>query len=329
MLLAGLIIQLILNKLVYSRLAVPHSIIFDYIFSVVCTIVLWEANIQFDQWLNKRLPWLPQTAKRAFIQFGTSILFSSVLIYLAMFFYGKQICGDTPEHDALMKEAIIICILIISIILVVETAIKFFSSWKSSLVEVEKYKLESAQAQLQNLKNQINPHFLFNNMSVLSSLVYQNQDKAVEFINQLSNVYRYLLDNRNNEIVPLEQELTFLNAYIYLLQIRFDTSITFNVKVEKDKLRLMIPPMTLQILVENCIKHNEISKANPLQVTLFSTNDRIVVRNNLQRRIDEEHSPKTGLQNIKQRFAYLTDKEIEILEDGKIFEVSIPLLPAL
>jgi two-component system, LytTR family, sensor kinase len=329
MMLAGVVIALILKILVFNRLHIPHPLVYDFLFTIICTMVIWESNIRFDALLNKRLPWIPNTAKRAVVQFATSLLVSSIVIYGMMYGYGRFICGDSPEHDLLMNDAILICILIISIVIIIEVCAQFFRNWKNSLLEIEKYKTETAQAQLQNLKNQINPHFLFNNMSVLSSLVYQNQDKAVDFINQLSKVYRYVLDNRNNELVTVQEEITFLASYIFLLQIRFDKNISFRIAIEKEHLQKSIPPMCLQVLVENCIKHNEISTEFPLQVSVLSEGNCIAVINNLQLRQSPEPSAKTGLQNIQDRYKYLSNEAVIISSANQLFTVKIPLMASV
>jgi len=194
------------------------------------------------------------------------------------------------------------------------------------MFEAEKYKTESVKAQLQNFKNQINPHFLFNNLSVLSSLVYKDQDKAVSFINQLSKVYRYLLDNRNNELIILDEELTFVNSYNYLLQIRFDTNIVLKIDIHEKYLNTLIAPMVLQMLIENAIKHNEISSEKPLIIAVSVFENHLVVANNLQLRSNNEVSTKTGLQNIKDRYKYFTDKDIEVIQNQNLFTVKIPLI---
>ena len=192
------------------------------------------------------------------------------------------------------------------LLLSIEISTQFFRHWKNSLVEIEKYRAESLQAQLQNLKNQINPHFLFTNMSVLSSLVYKDQDKAVEFINQLSKVYRYLLDNQNNELVTVEEELIFIRSYIFLLHIRFDQNLIIKTEVKKEDRAWLIPPMALQILIENAIKHNEASSEHPLAISIISEDEKLVVGNNLQLRPQHEPGSKTGLENIRARYKFFT-----------------------
>jgi len=194
------------------------------------------------------------------------------------------------------------------------------------LVEVEKYRAESANAQLQNLKNQLNPHFLFNNLSVLSSLVYKNQDKAVEFINELAKVYRYVLESNNAELVSLHEEMEFLNHYIYLLRIRFETGISFHINIEEKQKQSYVLPMCLQMLVENTIQHNETSQANPLQVSIYTNNNSLIVENQIQPRSDSKQSSKIGLINLNSRYSFFTDEKIEILKDVRNFKIILPLI---
>jgi len=254
-------------------------------------------------------------------------MYSIIGIMIPMMIYDNYVCSiPMIKREAIITSSTLIGLMVKLILLASEIGIQFFKKWKKSLIEIEHYKAETLQAQLQNLKNQINPHFLFNNLSVLSSLVYKDQDKAVDFINQLSKVYRYLLDNRNSELVTLENELTFIKSYIYLLQIRFDTNIEFKIDVESEFMHKLIPPLSLQILIENAIKHNEISNELPLTISINVFENQLMIVNNLQLRTNHEPSSKTGLQNIKDRYKHFTDRELEIIENEKSFIVKIPLL---
>jgi two-component system LytT family sensor kinase len=304
-----------------------HNVFLDFLTSIVITILVWEGNLRIDSWLNKKLPWVGNAGKRILIELLVSMVYSAVVIYCSMLFFNEFVCPlPVATKEAFMSTAMIIGVMVSFILLTVEIGAQFFSNWKASLIEIEHHKTEVVQAQLQNLKNQINPHFLFNNMSVLSSLVYKDQDKAVDFINQLSKVYRYLLDNKDRELVTLEDELTFIRSYTYLLQIRFDTNIKFTIEVENSALQKLVPPMAIQILVENAIKHNEISEELPLSVSITNYENELVVTNNLQLRTNTEPSSKTGLKNIKDRYHYFTDKPVEIIESANSFVVKIPLL---
>lgn len=327
MIIAGIVISMLLD-LVAQYPADNHLKIYDFLISIFITILAWEGNLRIDTWMNSKFPWVIQPAKRLLIHFPTSMIYTSIAIYFPMVLFHIYVCNLPGQKDdkGFMLTTIVIGMLISVIILAIEISTQFFKQWKQSMLEAEKYKTESVEAQLQNLKNQINPHFLFNNMSVLSSLVYKDQDKAVDFINQLSKVYRYLLDNRNSELVTLESELEFIKSYNYLLQIRFDTNLIFKIEIRSDKMAMLIPPMSIQMLIENAIKHNEISEELPLTISIESEDNNIRVTNNLQLRSNQETSSKSGLQNIKDRYKYYTDKLVVANQDTTAFTVTLPLL---
>lgn len=199
----------------------------------------------------------------------------------------------------------------------------FLIEWRQALVAAEKYKNESLTAKYESLKNQVNPHFLFNSLNALSLLVYDDQAKAVEFIRKLSQVYRYVLDKKDLELVPLEAELGFLENYLFLQQIRFGDSLKLNLNI--DSKEGMIPPVALQILLENAIKHNIVSESKPLTVEVEVKNFYCTVSNNIQEKLEKD-STGIGLDNLKSRYKFLSEKEVEILRENNLFIVKIPVL---
>jgi len=326
---AGIIISLLLDTMKIAGANV-HNRFFDFLISITITVLVWEGNLRLDHFIDIKFPWEKHPGKRILVHLPTAVLYSATVIYLSMLAFNKYAC-PLPEatRNAFMTTAIVIGVLVTIIILSIEIGAQFFGNWKKSLVEIEKYKTENLQAQLQNLKNQLNPHFLFNNLSVLSSLVYIDQDKAVDFINQLSKVYRYLLDNRDTELVSLDTELNFINSYTYLIKIRFDKNIVFNISIPDNKKSRLIPPLSLQMLIENAIKHNEISEELPLKIEITINDDKLQVCNNLQLRITNEVSSKTGIQNIKDRYKFFTNEEVEVFQSQELFYVKLPLLKSL
>jgi two-component system LytT family sensor kinase len=326
MLIVGILIALLIKFLVPFKNA-NHIFLYDILSSTLITIIIWEGSLRIDTYLNKRLPWVEKTMQRILYQFFITLIYSSVSIYFPMLSFNKFVCYLPPEKEnMLIVLAIIIGVLVSFIILTIEISAHFFKNWKHSLTEVEKYKTESLQAQFINLKNQINPHFLFNNLSVLSSLVYKDQDRAVDFIQELSKVYRYVLDNQESELVALENELNFIESYVYLLKIRFDSSLKVNISLDSCNKELLVPPMSLQLLVENCIKHNEVSGENPLHIEISCAENYLQVRNNLQKRNNAEKSSNLGLKNIVNRYKHFTDQEVIISQSDSTFLVKIPLL---
>jgi LytS/YehU family sensor histidine kinase len=275
-----------------------------------------------------KLPWLKSPIKRLVytILFQASFL-SVVLIIFLFFLYGFQ--SDFVE-DTMMSTfwaAAIPGIGFSILATLVANSVSFFVNWKNAAVQQEVLKREKLSLEYETLKSQINPHFLFNSFTALSSLVYKDQDKAVEFIRELSNVYRYVLDQKDKELVSLEQELEFVKAVAYLYSIRYENNlvVNFNVDFDKDD---MVVPISLQILFENAVKHNVISEKFPLTIDIFREIDTIVVRNSIQPRTRLPQSSRIGLANISRQYQLLGAVDIEIIKDDKEFIVKIPILKA-
>jgi len=311
-------------KIVFFR--IEEFFQMDLLFILAIVIIIWQGNEAINKGLNSKYGWIENAKKRIVIQSILSVLFTSIALFPIMYLLHQLRFRDGQIVNHKMVEIFPPALLFTFALLAVKIGSEFFSALKDSLVETEKYKTESANAQLQNLKNQLNPHFLFNNLSVLTSLVYKNQDKATDFISELAKVYRYVLDTKNSELVPLKEELEFLNHYIYLQKIRFEDSISFQIKIEESKKSAYLLPMCLQMLVENTIQHNETSQAHPLKVLIYTENDSLVIENLIKQRSNVSESTKTGLKNIEQRYSFFTDKKVIVSNNGKIFKVILPLI---
>jgi two-component system LytT family sensor kinase len=319
----GLIISTLFKLLFFTK-----DPFFDDVFGtiIIASIIIFEGNLRIDTWLSQKYSWATLPKKRIITQFLASLMYTVLLLYALMFTIHVLKTGKYELFNPKMGQVFIPAIFVTIAVIAMDIGYQFFKAWRQSLLEVEKYKAESANAQLQNLKNQLNPHFLFNNLSVLTSLVYKNQDKAVDFINELSKVYRYVLDNKSAELVSLQEELAFLEHYIYLLKIRFENSISFFIKIDENTGGRYLPPMCLQMLVENTIQHNEASQANPLKVLIYTEKNHLIVENSIQPRSDKTESSQTGLENIQSRYGFFTDNKIEIIHNEKIFKVVLPLI---
>lgn len=298
----------------------------DLLFMIAIVLIIWHGNNSINKWLNVKYYWIVNAQKRLAIQSVLSVIFTSISLFLLMYILHQLRFDDGKIINRKMIQIFPSAILFTFALLAVKIGIEFFNALKNSLLEFERFKTEAANAQLQNLKNQLNPHFLFNNLSVLTSLVYKNQDKAVDFINELAKVYRYVLDTKSSELVSLEEELSFLNHYIYLLKIRFEDNIKFEIKIEEQQKSAYLLPMCLQILVENTIQHNETSIANPLQVSIYTDNHSLIIENPIKLRSNVAESTKTGLENIKMRYSYFSDQKVIVSNDSENFKVILPLI---
>lgn len=205
-------------------------------------------------------------------------------------------------------------------------AIYFYYQLKQSIEEREQAKQAQIRSELAGLRNQVNPHFLFNSMNTLMNIVMEDQQLAVNFLKKLSKVYRYVLENREEQIIPLSKELDFIHSYVFLQKERFRGSLEVEIDIPDSYLSRKIVPLSLQILFENAVKHNIISKKKPLLIEVFIAQDKLHVRNNLQRKEQVMDSTKVGLENIKTRYKFFTAETIEVIADDQYFLVTIPLL---
>ncbi len=208
----------------------------------------------------------------------------------------------------------------------VNAIIYFMNQSRVNQLEKESLLKETAEARFEALRNQVNPHFLFNSFNVLNTLVHKDPETASKFIQQLSKVYRYLLNNQTSKVVSLKSELEFLEAYIFLLKIRFRENLQIENLINSNGDSDYIAPATLQMLIENAIKHNIVSKADPLTIRLYANGDYYIVENNVQLKPVPEESTNTGLKNIRQRYEFLCGKDAVIVQSNGKFIVKIPIL---
>ena len=276
--------------------------------------------------LDRKLPWLHFPLKRLIVQFLATIVFSLVIIILTILLTGlfthQKITSEFFLATGFFMAKIAFTFIFVGSL--GSNAVMFFKNWKEAAVQQEKLKREQLALQYETLKSQVNPHFLFNNLNSLTSLISTNPDKAIDFVKKLSEVYRYVLDQKDHELVALDTELKFLESYIFLQKIRFETNLDVQIDVESKNYKVI--PLSLQMMVENAIKHNEISDRNPLLVRVFSTDDQyLTVENKLQKKAGSEGNG-SGIQNISDRYEFFTDRKVKISFTSDLFRISIPLL---
>ncbi len=205
----------------------------------------------------------------------------------------------------------------------------FFYYWRKTTAEKEQLQKINLQTQLELLKEQVQPHFLFNSLNSLLSLVDEDQTKAKKFIKELSSVYRHLLRNNEKGLVTLEQELGFARSYLFLLQTRFETGLQVGINISAKAFGFYLPPLTLQLLIENAVKHNQVSIERPLRISIASDEHQLRVANNLQKKQRGGMSEKIGLANLSAKYKLLRLPEIQIQETEEEFIVQLPLIDAV
>jgi LytS/YehU family sensor histidine kinase len=199
--------------------------------------------------------------------------------------------------------------------------------WRRAAIASEKLRADSYQGQYQSLKNQLNPHFLFNSFNTLSNLVYDDQEKAIEFIQKLSKIYRYVLEVQKEELITVAEELVFIDNYLDLQKIRFGENL--QITISKINHEGYIPPLSLQLLIENAIKHNIISSEEPLKISIEEANNYLVISNNLQLKDIGENSTGIGIENINERLGYFTNQKLIINKETHTFTVKLPLIKSI
>ncbi len=291
--------------------------------------LMWSGNGYLAEWLNKRYPWVENSVKRLILTIMTTIVYTFlawlVLIYVWQIVFKGQfgLKGLYANLNIWSFSGTLMVTLLVSTFV---HGNGFLTAWKQTLIEAERLKKDHIAAQYETLKNQVNPHFLFNSFNVLTTLVHKDADLAEQFVRQLSNVYRYVLDSRDKEVVPLEMELKQLEAYIFLMKIRFGESLKIDIKPIFTE-GVSVAPLTLQMLIENALKHNAVSKTTPLSIEVFQEGaDYIVVKNLIQLKNSVGESTGVGLENIRSRYKFLSDKAIAVLQEDGFFRVKIPII---
>ncbi len=291
------------------------------------TLLVWEGNRVAEKIL-KHFSQIQSPVRFLIVFFFIGMIISSLVSILVVLGVNAVLLHLPYDQLKLPMKLAFTYGTRINLFLHILNAVLFYiDQYKNKQLEAEELKRISSQAQLEAIKNQINPHFLFNNLNVLSTLVMQESPDANKFIEEFSKVYRHVLDARQQELILLRSELEFINPYIFLLQKRFPESIFIDINIREEYLSYLIIPVALQMLVENAIKHNIASRQKPLHIALsVDGKKRLTVMNNLQPKIVEDGSTQIGLQNISKRYELVTGKTIEIEKTSDFFIVSLPLM---
>jgi hypothetical protein len=300
----------------------------DFIFSFCVALPLSYGGYLTDNFLDKRISWVKAPLSRLFLTllmyglycFGVSL----TVVFLYAYYKGQFTLDNIPWRDLISFA--LTPVFIGFGFMTFFTVRSWLFEWRNAAIEAEKLRSEKFASQYQSLKDQLNPHFLFNSLNVLNNLVYESADRSAEFIQQLSRIYRYVLEMQQEELVRLEDELVFAKNYLNLQKIRFENSLDFIVDVEDTK-GYFLPPLSLQLLLENAIKHNVASKELPLKISIRKTGDMLEITNLLQVKSTlEQVDSGIGLGNIQKRYELLSDKKIKVSKTKKEFIVSLPLL---
>lgn len=298
------------------------------IFSFTLSMVLSFGITYFERILNYKIPWIRYPFRRLVIEiiivtaFSFTVSFVLMLIFHVQF--GSYLSGSIPWRELVKSTKLSVGIAYV--ITLIFTAKAFLFEWREAAVDAEKLRTEQFSSQYRMLKEQLNPHFLFNSLNVLTHIIYEDKNKAAGYVQQLSRFYRYVLEVQYEDLVRLGKEMEFVHRYLYLQKLRFGKNLTFDIKVEPGT-DGYIPPLSIQICLENVFKHNEISQAKPLLITIEGDRNWLCITNtsNPKNTIVSENTG-VGLNNIQKRYRLLSDTEISIQKTGKTFAVTLPIL---
>ncbi len=297
------------------------------LFSVVVTFSIFLAVIKIISGTTAKLEGKISATKRIVTCLLLSLLVANIIIYIYWLIFNSLLfhCNEEEARARIFENQMLATVLVIIVSLVFEIG-HYIHQLKITVAEKERLEKENMRSQLESLKTQMSPHFLFNSFNALLSLIDTDKEKAKEFLLELSKVYRYVLEQNDNLVVELREELKFINSYIYLNKIRFGDNLIFTTDIDAQNLNKFIPPLTLQSLVENAIKHNIISESKPLTIKITNNAGILIVTNNLQIRNERIVSTGIGLKNLKERYFLLGNKEPEFGIVNDQYIAKIPLI---
>jgi two-component system, LytTR family, sensor kinase len=304
----------------------------NLLLSLVSITVLFSTLIFFKKlyaYFDKKIPYDMGIFKRLFLQILITFIFLSVVSRIA-FAIGTSFMDFNDIIDKQFTKLARLAGISSEILLVVLLNVAHFShysllKWRENALRATLLEKEKSQVQFDNLKNQLNPHFLFNSLTSLDSLILENPTLASDFLRQLSKVFRYVLQNKEKGLVSLETELNFIKNYVALLKTRFGESLNINFDISDDVLDLQVAPVTLQILIENALKHNVLNKDYPLTINILNHENYLIIENKIQLKKQVETSNGQGLNNLKSLYCFLCEKEV-LIEQDDVFRVKIPLI---
>lgn len=313
----------LLVRWVSGKFTLEFNIILFFV-SFFMISITWEFLNFVNNRLNRVLPFERSISQRILVQLSIGAIFS-LLIRFGIYKFGEPSLGF--KLDSLFMASTWVLYVLVSVGINTIFFLKYFiARWKESILRAERLEKEKTQVQFDNLKNQLNPHFLFNALTSLNSLITENQQLASQFLQHMSKVYRYVLQNKDKNFVSLHTELDFVKNYVFLAETRFGSSLRIKFEIGESAREQAIVPVTLQILIENALKHNIVDQERPLHIDVFTSGDYLVISNNLQKRKTVETSNKLGLENLKSLYKFLTDRPLIVEELDDRFNVKVPLI---
>ncbi|TDE30642.1 histidine kinase [Flavobacterium ranwuense] len=329
------LVSFLIEFITFGNEAISPKLYTYFLYCMLYSVTLYLVNAALFMFLDKTFKDNMYSTKRIIIGFVSSFFISLFVIFLLRIFL-KVILEKKSMTDFLANETpsnYIESSIIAFIVLLGVHALHFYKAYNENKVKEQKIIAGTASAKFESLKNQIDPHFLFNSLNVLSSLIEENPDNAQRFTISLSKIYRYVLEQKDKELVSVEEELAFAKTYMNLLKMRFENSLFYELPTQDDWIassltmtEAKVVPLSLQLLLENTVKHNVVSEQRPLHIRIFVEGDYLAVQNDYQKKEVLQDRQGVGLQNIVNRYGIITDRKVLIIQNEKTFTVKIPLL---
>jgi len=300
--------------------------IYSSVYGLVLGYIMMKGNSYIGNKLEAYFPWLKAPIKRFFAIIFLGSIFTAIVtstinyIYFCLIFNQPFSSFLSSNYYSLLSSFTIYFIISAIVYIII-----FYNKWKNLAIEQEKQKTESLKLRFEVLRNHVNPHFLFNSLSTLTHLIELDKDKAIEFTNLLSENYRFIIDTKDKDLVPLDEEIAFVDSYLRLQSIRYGKLVEVQNRITNND-SFQVIPVSVQMLIENVFKHNVISKDSKIVIELWIENDYLYVKNNINAKNDSDDRTPTGLANIRARYEYLSNHECVFGKQGNDFVVALPLL---
>ncbi len=303
-----------------------EAYVWDYLEALIFATTMWLGVRWFILFIRQRLPEFKYTRRRIVYQVIFVVVYGAIAGNIVHYIL-EVLLNFPPKQNYEPIQGFIASYFVTFFFLSIYEGIFLYQQNQRNLLKQETLKQEHIKSELQGLRNQVNPHFLFNSMNTLMNIIHEDKDLATSFLKKLSDVYRYILEKREHHLITLKEELKFIESYVFLQKERFKNNLNVHIEISDYHLEKYLLPLSLQILFENAIKHNVISSKYPLTIEVYvDANHNLVVKNNLRPKNQQMPSTGVGLQNIKSRFAYFSDKPVDVISEGQAFIVRIPLI---
>ncbi|HEX8562913.1 MAG TPA: 2TM domain-containing protein [Flavobacterium sp.] len=322
------VVLVLIRKASGDEIAADEKLTLTFIFTMLYSVSLYFANAVVFIYMDRRYKNDRFTKRRLLVGFVSSFAITLFIIFLLRIV--EEVLINRKSWETFITEEkpvnYTVSVLIFFFVSLSVHAFHFYKAYQENKVQEQKIIAGTASAKFESLKNQIDPHFLFNSLNVLSSLIEENPDNAQRFTTSLSKIYRYVLEQKDKELVSVEEELSFAKTYMNLLKMRFENSLFYELPEHAPDPEWKVVPLSLQLLLENTVKHNIVSEQKPLHIRIFIDGDYLAIQNDFRKKEVLQDRQGVGLQNIVNRYAIITNKKVSIRQDEKTFTVRIPIL---